>query len=60
MIYKGHHLATVEPLNDNVRKWVLLNYDKAQDSNGWFTFSMDYLEDIVSKFQEENFSVEVR
>ena len=59
VIYRGKHLATVEPLNV-----VSVAYNKANisgvEANGWYTFHMDYLEDKVSQLLEEGFVVEVR
>jgi hypothetical protein len=59
VIYRGRHLATVEPLNPKATVYNKL-YVSGVEANGWYTFHMDYLEDKVSQLQEEGFVVEVR
>jgi hypothetical protein len=59
VIYRGRHLATVEPLNESAIKYNKLNINGVEP-NGWYTFHMDYLEDKVRQLHEENFIVEVR
>ena len=59
MIHKGHHRATVEPLNDQVRKFIMLNINGVEPT-GMYTIPMDTIEDTIQFFYEENFIVEVR
>ena len=59
VIYRGKHLATVEPLRETAIKYNLLNINGVEP-NGWYTFHMDYLEDKVSQLRKEGFVVEVR
>ncbi len=52
-------MATVEPRNEAARKYVLLNIAGVEPT-GMYTIHMDYLEDVVQQYHEENFIVEVR